>query len=449
MMKQMIVLPFLLLTATGWAGVKSYFNHNQNHSYSDPYRGIARSGDNLEEVIVAEINKANKNIFLAVQELRLPLIAQALIEKKKQGVEIRIVLEHDYNFDVLSQREIFENDDHATSKVNDLHAFIDINGNGRLELAEIETRDAIYMIRKAGIKIMDDTSDGSKGSSLMHHKFMIVDEKSTIVSTANFTMSCIHGDTLAPKSRGNANSLILVDSTSFSKLFIDEFMQLWGNGERGKYGLGKTYRGAQSVSVDGIKLTVQFSPTSKRYSWEESVSGLIAEFLKKAQTKVVGALFVFSEQRIADTLKALNDDGVEIGVLIEPKFAFRYYSELLDLLGLKMLGPRCVYEPDNNPWDKPIMEGGMAYLPQGDVLHHKFAVVDNKTVIVGSHNWSVAANYLNDETLVVIQDASISEQFTQEYERLKMKSSRGASSRTLAEIQERESACQGLRRVSL
>ena len=45
---------------------------------------------------------------------------------------------------------------------------------------------------------------------------------------------------------------------------------------------------------------------------------------------------------------------------------------------------------------------GVPILPKGDLLHDKFAVIDNKTVITGSHNWSEAANHGNDETLIVI-----------------------------------------------
>jgi phosphatidylserine/phosphatidylglycerophosphate/cardiolipin synthase-like enzyme len=34
---------------------------------------------------------------------------------------------------------------------------------------------------------------------------------------------------------------------------------------------------------------------------------------------------------------------------------------------------------------------GIARLPAGDKLHHKFAVIDKRTVITGSFNWSPSA----------------------------------------------------------
>jgi phosphatidylserine/phosphatidylglycerophosphate/cardiolipin synthase-like enzyme len=436
-----LVILSSLITTSVLGNVSAYFNHNPKTSYSDPYRNISRPGDNLEAVLLKEIQLAKKTIFIAVQELRLPLISQALIEKKNAGVDVRVVLENNYNFTILTQRDPSTDNEHEASRLTELKAFVDVNRNGRIEKSELETRDAIYMLQNAGIPVIDDSFDASRGSGLMHHKFMIVDGKTTVVSTANFTMSCIHGDLLTPGSRGNANSMILVQAPNFAKIFTDEFSQLWGNGKRGNFGHNKTYRGPISTTVKGVKLTVQFSPTSQRYNWEESVNGLIAAHAAKATQSIKALLFVFSDQKLADVMEKRSNAGAEIGVLIEPKFAFRDYSELLDLMGLEMLNAKCSYETENNPWVKPAKEAGMARLAGGDVLHHKFAVVDRKTVIVGSQNWSDAANFINDETLMVIQDAGISDQFTQEYDRVKRSASLGAASWIKEAIKKQETAC--------
>lgn len=429
-----------MISTSALGSVTAYFNQNQSKSYTDPYRNITRSGDDLEAVLINQINTAKKSVFVAVQELRLPLLAKALIEKKKAGVDVRVVLENDYNFDVTTQRES-EDNEHDASRVQDLHVFVDLNGNGKFERNELETRDAIYMLKQAKIPIIDDTFDASSGSGLMHHKFVIVDGVSTVVSSANFTMSCVHGDITAPESRGNANSMIVVQSAEFAKIFTEEFRQLWGNGKRGNFGLNKTARGPQTVTVRGVKLTVQFSPTSRRYQWEESVNGLIAQHLAKSTQSIKALLFVFSDQELANVMEKRQNAGAKIGVIIEPKFAFRDYSELLDMLGLEMLNARCNYEPNNRPWKKPTREAGMASLRRGDVLHHKFAVIDNQVVVMGSQNWSDAANFINDETLVVIEGKGVSEQYTKEYERVKQTASLGPSAAALAQITRQERAC--------
>ena len=65
-----------------------------------------------------------------------------------------------------------------------------------------------------------------------------------------------------------------------------------------------------------------------------------------------------------------------------------------------------------------MRQGGIPRLPRGDKLHHKFAVIDNDTVITGSFNWSPSAAHRNDETLLVITSKPLAAQFTREMERL-------------------------------
>lgn len=436
-----IILGVLFSVSSAQATVRAFINHNNTNQYTDPYRQVLRRGDNLEGVILQEISNAKKSIYLAVQELRLPYVAQALIDKKKLGVDVRVVLEHDYNFTVVSQRDSNTETQYEASKLSELYAFVDINRDGKIEKKELLERDAIYMLQQAGIPMIDDASDSSSGSGLMHHKFMVVDERVTIVTTANFTMSCIHGDVLAPASQGNANSMMVIASPTFAKLFVEEFSQMWGNGKRGNFGQSKTYRGPRTVTVAGTKVTVQFSPTSARIPWNESVNGLIGAALSQAQKSIKAALFVFSDQKLANVMEARSDMGASVGVLVEPKFAYRDYSEVLDMLGLEMLSSRCAYEAGNQPWRRPVKEAGMAILPRGDVLHHKFGVVDGKMVIVGSQNWSDSANYTNDESLMVVENKAISDLYTQEYNRLKANSTLGATPALINTIKKLEGSC--------
>ena len=57
-------------------------------------------------------------------------------------------------------------------------------------------------------------------------------------------------------------------------------------------------------------------------------------------------------------------------------------------------------------------------LARGDKAHHKFAVIDNKTVITGSFNWSPSAGHTNDETLLVINSPQLAKHLTREMDRL-------------------------------
>ena len=59
------------------SSIQVYFNHSQTSEYQEPYREKIRKGDNLEKIIIDAITQAESTIDIAVQELRLPIIAQA------------------------------------------------------------------------------------------------------------------------------------------------------------------------------------------------------------------------------------------------------------------------------------------------------------------------------------------------------------------------------------
>lgn len=437
-MKYFAASLLLAFLSTSAFGLEVYFNQNQKNQYTDPYRKITRRGDNLEEVVLKRIRTARKSVYVAVQEFRLPSVALLLVEKKKMGLDVRVIIENDYNYDVLHQRG---GGDEETSDNRDLRAFVDVNGNGKIEVSELEARDAIYILNKGRVPVIDDSFGPQMGSALMHHKFVVIDGKATIISTANFTLSCMHGDYRTPSSLGNPNSMVVADSAQLSSLFVEEFLMMWGNGKQGSFGLQKRYRPPQTVSVGGTKVTVQFSPASKSLPYEQTTNGLIIQYMKKARRSFKAALFVFSEQKLVDALEERHDAGVDVGVIIEARFAYRDYSELLDMLGLEMLGSNCKAESGNRPWRNPIREGGMANLPGGDKLHHKYGVIDGRYVLVGSHNWSDSANNANDETFLVIENTSISDSYTQEYERLRRDATLGITTKAESDIQRRKDSC--------
>jgi competence ComEA-like helix-hairpin-helix protein len=424
-----------------------YFNQDQSNSYTEPYRQQKRRGDNLEATLVEEIRQATTSIDVAVQELRLPQVAQALAQRARKGVQIRIILENTYSrpWSDFSQQEIQNFDQRKRDRYQEFFQLADINSNGKLSQEEIQKRDALVILENANIPLIDDTADGSRGSGLMHHKFLIIDEQKVLVSSANLTTSGVHGDFLKPASRGNANHLLKIDSAKLAQIFTQEFELMWGDGPQGQpdsqFGLQKPERPPKKVFVGDTPVKVHFSPTSPSQPWSTSTNGTIAETLKTANDTTELALFVFSDQKIANVLAEQYQQGVEIRALLDPSFAFRFYSEGLDMLGTALAGSNCQYELDNQPWQKQLSSVGVPTLPPGDKLHHKFAVVDGETVITGSHNWTAAANHKNDETLLAIKNATVAAHFTREFERLYGMATLGVPSRVAAKIRSRQKQC--------
>lgn len=404
--------------------IQVYTNHNPATSYTEPYRHQTREGDDLEQIIIDTITAAHSTVDVAVQELRLPRVAAALIERHRAGVKVRVILENTYSrpFSSFTAAEVAKLPEREQSRFKEARQLIDLDGDGQLSQTEINQRDALVMLDQAGIPRIDDTADGSAGSNLMHHKFLVVDNQQLVVTSANFTTSDVHGDFRTPASRGNANNLLKIESADLANLFTQEFNLMWGDGPGGKknsrFGTKKPFRPAQEITIGTSQVEVQFSPSASEIPWEKSTNGLIASTLDQANQSIEMALFVFSDQKLVNRLEPLQKQGVELRVLIEPEFAYRSYSEGLDMLGVTLADEHCKYEPGNHPWQTPVTTVGVPRLPPGDMLHNKFGVVDRQIVITGSHNWTDAANSGNDETLLVIHNPTVAAHYDREFERL-------------------------------
>ena len=399
--------------------IQAYFNQSQSNVYTDSYRDISRYGDNLEQIVITAIDEATTSIDVAVQEFNLPLIAHALVRSAQRGVKVRVVLENQYS-DVA-----------ATDRTRDYSAL---------------PNTALTVLRDAAIPIIDDTADGSKGSGLMHHKFVVIDNRQVLAGSANFTYSGIHGDRDDSGSRGNANALLKIESSAIAAQFATEFNQMWGDGPGNnfdsKFGIQKDRLPAQqTVMPKGGTLTLQFSPSAASQPWQASTNGLIADVLGQAQTSIDMALFVFSEQRIANQLQVQAAKSVEIRALIDSSFLSRSYSEALDMLGTAIPDSQCRLEEGNEVWQSPISTVGIPELPAGDKLHHKFALIDNRTVVIGSHNWSHAANTKNDEALLIIENPTVAAHFVREFDRLYEKAALGITPRLRNKIERAKQRC--------
>ena len=67
-----------------------------------------------------------------------------------------------------------------------------------------------------------------------------------------------------------------------------------------------------------------------------------------------------------------------------------------------------------------LRQGGVDVLEDGNCynLHHKVIVIDARTVITGSYNFTGSAERDNDENLVVTDDANLVRVFGLQFEKL-------------------------------
>ncbi len=387
------------------AAVKVYFNHNPASKYKDPYRHFMRKGDNLEQQIIDAITQARSTVDVAVMEFRLPQVAEALIAKQKAGVKVRLLIDNKYNKTLAeySPEEIARMNQHDKSAFEELKRY---------------PADALAMLRDRGIKTKDDTSDGAtKGSGLMHHKFVVVDGKTTIITSGNLTTSDMHGDFRSSESRGNPNNMVVIpNNAELAKTLTEEFNYMW----QGLFKSHKPYRPPVTIPVGEGTITVNFSPASKKQDIEKTSNGMIAFFVQQASSSVHIAVFVYSDQQISDTLGGVHDKGVEdIKVLIDPDFYRQPYSKAYDALGVCPPPSKRNSKIKVKPWQHPITTVGFPTAPMGDRgVHSKMAILDGTLVVTGSHNWSMSGNYSNDETVIAIENPTVATHYEREFNRL-------------------------------
>jgi phosphatidylserine/phosphatidylglycerophosphate/cardiolipin synthase-like enzyme len=89
--------------------------------------------------------------------------------------------------------------------------------------------------------------------------------------------------------------------------------------------------------------------------------------------------------------------------------------------GLKVQG---VFETRNNTGlgaEYPILKrAGVDVLEDGNcyTLHSKLLIIDDKTVVMGSYNFTDAANRTNDENLLIIDDPALAKDYLAEFNRI-------------------------------
>lgn len=402
--------------------IQIFFNQNQASKYTDPYRNIERLGDNLERVITDNINKAKTSLDIAVQELRLPNIAKAIVDAQLREVKVRLILESNYSraWSEYKPEQIAKMNARDRDRYQEFQKFADVNKDGRLSEEELDRRDALRLIKGTNIPWIDDTADGSKGSGLMHHKFMIIDDQVVLFGSANFTMSDIHGDFTKPETRGNANNLVRVESKELAGHFKKEFNIMWGDGPNGKpdslFGSKKPSRKIDYLIVGGAQIRVKFSPDPEDTAREQTSNGMIGTAIAGTKNSIDMALFVYSAPFISTILEDRQQVNVQIRTLVDPQFAYRDYASTLDMWGLQ--SNRDCKAGKSSAWKNPLKTVGIPSLISGDTLHHKFAILDRNLVLTGSHNWTNAANHTNDETLVAIQHDTVAAHYQREYDRL-------------------------------
>ncbi|HRI62240.1 MAG TPA: phospholipase D-like domain-containing protein, partial [Saprospiraceae bacterium] len=129
----------------------------------------------------------------------------------------------------------------------------------------------------------------------------------------------------------------------------------------------------------------------------QNLSEIICRHLSEARQHIRIAVCWFSHKDIFDTLLARLRAGVQVELLLE------YDSQNIHDAGLD--------------FQQFIRRDGHLYAHlEAGLMHHKFALVDERLLLTGSFNWTYNSNA---ENLLVTDDATMTLAFREEFERQK------------------------------
>lgn len=143
-----------------------------------------------------------------------------------------------------------------------------------------------------------------------------------------------------------------------------------------------------AVSFSGIQGAFCPSPTCV---------SLPISALETAHERVWVAMYSFTNTELADALIAAKQRGADVRVIVEKQQAGSQYSQH-DELAAAGIPVRI----DTNP----------------NLMHDKFAVLDEDIVITGSMNWTGNGVRENNENVLVIHSDELNQQFATEFQKI-------------------------------
>ncbi|MDP8254514.1 MAG: phospholipase D-like domain-containing protein [Candidatus Alcyoniella australis] len=320
--------------------------------------------DDLEDVIVRFIEGAKHTLDMAVQEIDSQVIAQAIIDARWRGVNIRLFLEQDYlESDKLPS---------ATPKGDESPA----QAKQRAQWTEyrrpsdIKTnRDILAALLRNNIDVKADFNP-----EIFHQKFIVRDyrgsKKATsavLTGSTNFTVTGTHK---------NLNHIVIFHDYRICKDYHNEFFEIL-DGTFGQLSVRhesefKTY------NLGGVPVRILFSP-------DHSPELEIIKQMLKCKKRLDFAIFTFSgSSGIDDAMVMLRAAKKQIAGALDPGQGKQWWAatKWLHQEGIKVYFPNKV--------------SGFGK------LHHKLMVIDDDIVIGGSMNYTGPANSYNDENIFVL-----------------------------------------------
>jgi phospholipase D len=154
------------------------------------------------------------------------------------------------------------------------------------------------------------------------------------------------------------------------------------------------------ILIISLSIQVFFSPNG-------GAKEAILKELTNAKNNIDVAMYVLTDRELSKALVSAEERGVKVRVLLDSKSAEEIqYSKHFFLNENKIE----VKLNNTHSSSKGKYNG---------IMHNKFAIIDNKTLITGSFNWTHSAEELNNENLLIIKESKeLTSKFENEFTKL-------------------------------
>ncbi len=241
--------------------------------------------------------------------------------------------------------------------------------------------EALEIIKNTNVKLHSDIKRNTRYNNYMHSKFCVIDEKTTITGSANPTTNGFYK---------NNNNILKIESSYISQNYKQEFLQL----ENNIFGQNKK----DTLSYNNI--TLNYNNESYFISTfmcpQNNCDEIIITHLNSAQKSIKFAVFAITHDTISQTLIEKSKNNVNVTGVIEKRNINLQGSDVIEMQKYFNL-----YNDTNK-----------------NNMHHKFFIIDEKTIITGSMNPSNSGSLYNDENIIIIENKKLAQEFVKEFESL-------------------------------
>lgn len=272
----------------------------------------------------------------------------------------------DYNFDLFDVADAMA----AAKKRGVMVRFVTDTDTINDKSANVQK--ALGILKSAKIPIVQD-----ERSPIMHDKFTVIDGRWVETGSWNYTDGSTYHDN---------NNMIIIDSPELAANYTTVFNEMFEAHEFSSVG-----------KIPHPSLTIDGTPVQNCFSPHGGCTDLAVKAIDTAQKSIDFMAFSFTSNPIGKAMLDRSKAGVDVQGVFETTGSNTVYSEYkkMQRAGLE------VYT-DGNPWN----------------LHHKVIIIDDRTVIFGSFNFSSSAENDNNENMLVIDDPNLAKAFLTEYARV-------------------------------